>query len=174
MLTGETLPSPVSSIFNRPSRWPGTPTENLHRRVHYDIFCFYNIFWTATCSLFHALQKNSSMTLFCSAPRLRNLLLSCCFPSGLPACMTTWNHHNILPLTSTSIRSPQVRVYNILICFFFFLKSRVVREHPVKTQRRMAELMWGCSCTALGFSLIGIIRSMCTFGTYARLIRVAL
>ena len=50
----------------------------------------------------------------------------------------------------------------------------VVRERPVKTKRRMAELMWSWACTELGFSLIGIIRRMCSFGTYAGLIRGSL
>lgn len=53
-----------------------------------------------------------------------------------------------------------------LWCCFLFLKKHVVREHPVKTEKNGR----ADSCTALGFSLIGIIRSMCTFGTYAGLI----
>lgn len=38
----------------------------------------------------------------------------------------------------------------------------------------MAELMWSWACTELDFSLIGIIRRMCTFGIYVRLIRGSL
>ncbi|KAG7495043.1 hypothetical protein JOB18_042703 [Solea senegalensis] len=34
----------------------------------------------------------------------------------------------------------------------------------------MAEPMWSWACTELGFSLIGIIRRMCSFGAYAGLI----
>lgn len=34
--------------------------------------------------------------------------------------------------------------------------------------------MWSWACTELGFSLIGIIRRMCSFGTYVRLIRGSL
>lgn len=105
--------------------------------------------------------------------------------------ITEWSHVGFFTVYHPSgpariSISPYIDWYNNISCHQYqhpsvrFVSAdvmwnrHVVRERPVKTKRRMAELMWSWACTELGFRLIGIIRRMCSFGTYVRLIRGSL
>lgn len=106
MLTEKPVQSPQSSVNLQDDLEAPVRTFTVECVMIDSIF--HKVLWKAACSLSHGLQKKSGMT-FCA--------LHLCSQN---CCRTRWNHHNILPLTSTSIRSPQVRLANILLSLFFF------------------------------------------------------